>query len=275
VAVYAIGDLQGCDREFAALLEKIGFRAGDRLWLLGDLINRGPDSLSLLRRVQAMEDQCEIILGNHDLHFLATYFGRRQPTRSDTLDELLAASDVEQLAQWLRKHKLMHRDDDLGYVMVHAGIPHTWRLEHAAAYAAEVEGVLCGRNSEVSYTEFFEQMYGDEPNVWDASLQGMTRYRLITNYFTRLRLVDRTGAINFDHKGALTDAPSGWSPWYEHWKAEAQRPKLLFGHWAALDGYTGRDDIIALDTGCVWGRTLTAMNLETGKKTSLDAIPAT
>jgi bis(5'-nucleosyl)-tetraphosphatase (symmetrical) len=272
VAVYAIGDLQGCDREFVALLDKLAFGEQDRLWLLGDLINRGPDSLALLRRVLMLQDQCEIILGNHDLHFLATYFGRRQPTLSDTFEDLLAADDVEELAQWLRKHKLLHWDHDLGYVMTHAGIPHVWSLEDAAGYAAEVEGVLAGRNSDVSYTEFFEQMYGDEPNLWDTDLQGMVRYRLITNYLTRLRLLDDAGAMNFDHKGALGDAPRGWRPWYEFWSEEPQRPKILFGHWAALDGWTGRDDIIGLDTGCVWGRTLTAMNLETGKKTSVPAI---
>ena len=134
------------------------------------------------------------------------------------------------------------------------------------------ERVLAGRDHEVSYVTFFEQMYGDEPKVWSADLQGMTRYRLIANYLTRLRLSDASGTLDFEHKGTLADAPAGWRPWFEYWPRNPQRPKIVFGHWAALDGATGRDDIVGIDTGCVWGRQLTAYNLDTGKKTSVDAI---
>ncbi len=273
MAVYAIGDLQGCDREFALLLERLQFSDVDQLWLVGDLINRGPDSLAALRRVKSLGERCRIVLGNHDLHFLAAYFGKRAPTRSDTFDELLAAPDVDELAHWLRGQKLLHLDESLGFVMTHAGIPHIWGFDQAVALAQEVEQVLAGDHPEVSYVAFFEQMYGNEPNLWSDDLQGMTRLRLITNYLTRLRLVNEKGAMDFAHKGALEEAPKGWRPWFEHWPPVAKAdPCIVFGHWAALDGHTGRDDIIGVDTGCVWGRQLTAYDLHSGERTAVEAI---
>ena len=267
---YAIGDIQGCDREFGALLDKLEFASEDHLWLLGDLVNRGPESLALLRRVKAMQQQCTIVLGNHDLHFLAIFYGGHRTSRSDTLDELLAAPDVEELAHWLRCQKLMHLDANKGYVMAHAGIPHIWSLADAQVLAREVERVLAGRDEETSYQTYFQLMYGNEPDCWSDGLTGMLRLRAITNYFTRLRLLDESGRMEFTHKGALSDAPVGWQPWYAFHPVDAQRPNILFGHWAALDGVTGRGDIIGLDTGCVWGRSLTAMDLETGKKTAFE-----
>lgn len=150
MAVYAIGDLQGCDREFAALLERLNFSDSDQLWLVGDLINRGPDSLAALRRVKAFGEQCTVVLGNHDLHFLAAYFGGRAPTRSDTFDELLEAPDVEELAHWLRCQRLMHVDHTRGFVMSHAGVPHIWSIDQAVSLAREVERVLAGRDDQVS-----------------------------------------------------------------------------------------------------------------------------
>jgi bis(5'-nucleosyl)-tetraphosphatase (symmetrical) len=272
VAVYAIGDLQGCDRELAALLKLIRFCDDDQLWLLGDLLNRGPDSLAVLRRVKALGERCQIVLGNHDLHFLAIYFGGHNGGRNDTFDELLSAPDVDELAHWLRVQKLMHRDDALGAVMAHAGIPHFWSIADAELHAREVERVIAGRDSELSYTDFFKQMYGNEPSCWNDSLEAMPRMRMITNYFTRMRLVDDSGAMDFAHKGSVDDAPPGLRPWFEFVGTDLRRPRILFGHWAALDGQTGREDIVALDTGCVWGRQLTAMNLQTGKKYAVNAI---
>ena len=190
-----------------------------------------------------------------------------------TADALLKAPDVDDLAHWLRRQKLLHLDAALGYVMVHAGIPHVWSIADAQARAAEVERVLSGEDDAIGYVKFFQQMYGNEPACWNDDLELMPRVRLITNYFTRMRLVDESGAMDFDHKGPLSDAPPGWRPWFEHVPRDPARPRIVFGHWAALDGVTGRDDIIALDTGCVWGRQLTAMNLETGKKTAIDAMP--
>ena len=272
MATYAVGDLQGCDREFVALLEKLSFSATDKLWLLGDLVNRGPDSLAALRRVKALGDQCKVVLGNHDLHFLAAYYGGRAPNASDTFTDILAAPDVEELATWLRQQPLLHLDSDIGYVMTHAGIPHLWSVSQACALSREVQTVLRGEDETLDFRTFFLQMYGDEPHRWEPELKGMSRVRMITNYFTRLRLVEQDGAMDFKHKGALKDAPSHLMPWFELWSTDASRPIILFGHWAALNGYTGRADILALDTGCVWGRQLTALNLNTGERTSVDAF---
>ena len=271
MATYAIGDLQGCDREFTALLDKLDFSDQDQLWLVGDLINRGPESLQLLRRVMSMQEQCVIVLGNHDLHFLAIYFGGHKPGRSDTLDELLNAPDVDELAHWLRCQKLLHVDEALGHVMVHAGVPHIWDIPYAQTLAREVERVIAGRDETVTYETFFQQMYGNEPALWDDQLSGMARLRSITNYLTRMRLVDEAGALDFAHKGALAEAPAGWRPWFEYVRVDAGRPSILFGHWAALDGETGRDDIVGLDTGCVWGRELTAIDLNSHMKTVVSA----
>lgn len=272
MATYAVGDIQGCDRELAALLEKIGFGEEDQLWLAGDLINRGPDSLSVLRRLHAMADQCRIVLGNHDLHFLAILFGGHSPNRSDTLDELLQADDVQELGHWLRQQPLLHVSTDEQHVLVHAGIPPMWSYRQALKYAAEVESVMQGKGA-ISYVEFFRHMYGNEPGVWREDLQGMDRLRAITNFFTRMRLLDGSQSMNFSHKGALDGAPEGLRPWYR-FPAERPSSKILFGHWAALEGRTGVADAIALDTGCVWGRTLTAYCLETGELISQAALQA-
>lgn len=273
MATYAIGDLQGCRKEFQALLQKLGFSRDDRLWLLGDLINRGADSLGTLQDVMAIDNQCEVVLGNHDLHFLAIYLGGHNPSRNDTFDEMLDHADAGEMAAWLCQQSLMHTDDNLGYCMSHAGIPHIWSEQKAASLAAEMTAVLRDEHATISRRQFFEELYGNEPARWHDDLDGMPRLRLIANYFTRMRLIDRSGTLEFGHKGVLADAPAGWSPWYEL-KAESMlEGKLLFGHWAALDGHTGKPNICALDTGCVWGRHLTALCLETGVTTSVAATP--
>lgn len=271
MAVYAIGDLQGCLREFDELLDKLAFGAEDRLWLVGDLINRGPDTLGTLRRVYAMREQCEIVLGNHDLHFLAIYFGGHAPRRGDTFDDLLAADEVDELAHWMRCLPLLHRDVELGYLMTHAGLPHIWSAGRAEALAAEVAAVLRGENPQLTYPEFFAHMYGNEPDIWRDDLAGLARIKLITNYLTRMRLVRDSGELDFDHKGALSEAPQGWQPWYELVDEQTCGEKIIFGHWAALDGHVTNDRVIALDTGCVWGRTLTAVSLGDEQKTSVAA----
>ena len=270
MSTYAIGDIQGCDREFAALLEKINFGGDDELWIAGDLINRGPDSLGVLRRIYGMSDQCRIVLGNHDLHFLAILFGGHSPNRADTLDELLAADDVEELGHWLRRQPLLHVSVEKRHALVHAGIPPMWSYNQALDYAAEVERVMQG-NGELGYVEFFRQMYGNKPACWSPELHGMDRLRVITNFFTRMRLLDDSQQMDFSHKGSLDDAPESLRPWYRI-AIERQPSKILFGHWAALEGYTGIANAIALDTGCVWGRTLTAYRLETGDLISQPAL---
>ncbi|MDA1073756.1 MAG: symmetrical bis(5'-nucleosyl)-tetraphosphatase [Proteobacteria bacterium] len=267
MATYAIGDLQGCDTEFADLLQKIRFNpAHDRLWLVGDLINRGPASVEVMRRVMEFSDVTNVVLGNHDLHFLAIYFGGHKPNRSDTFDELLNAPDVDHMANWLRAQPLLVRDDDLNAVMVHAGIPHIWTLDQAQARAAEVESVLRGEG----YVDFLTGLYGNKPDLWTDALTGQDRVRLITNYLTRIRLTNHSGQLNFSHKGGLVDAPSGWSAWFDFVPQDYSH-QIVFGHWAALEGKTSNPRVSALDTGCVWGRQLTARCLETGRLSAVEA----
>jgi|TARA_B110000977_G_scaffold191406_1_gene263501 bis(5'-nucleosyl)-tetraphosphatase (symmetrical) len=278
MATYAIGDIQGCLRQFDALLEKLNFSALDELWLAGDLINRGPESLQLLRRVKALSSQCEIVLGNHDLHFLAILFGGHKAGAKDTFADLLQAPDVYEIGHWLRKQKLAHQDN--GHIMVHAGIPGFWASAQAFAYAEEVEAVIGQAEGitlaagEVSYKEFFSKMYGNEPPRWDESLNGMDRLRIITNYFTRMRYVDAACTMNFAEKGGIENAPVGFMPWFEQapeQKGQERAETILFGHWASLNGVTHSAKHIALDTGCVWGRFLTAYCLETGEVTRQSA----
>lgn len=257
---YAVGDLQGCLTEFDQLLELMNFGSGDRLWLVGDLINRGPESLLTLERVVAMGDQVVTVLGNHDLHFLAIYYGGHVPSGKDTFDELLASPKIGELAEWLRDQKLAHVDSDLGYVMTHAGIPHIWGVEETMMRAAEVEAVLKGRG-DISYEAYFQALYGNDPDLWADDLSGMPRLRAITNYLTRMRLVDEVGRLDFAHKGTPDDIPAGWLPWFE--RPRGRDHQIIFGHWAALDGHTGGTETVALDTGCVWGRKMTGFCLET------------
>jgi bis(5'-nucleosyl)-tetraphosphatase (symmetrical) len=265
---YAIGDIQGCRREFDALLERVAFDPSrDRLWLVGDLINRGPDSLGVVRRVRDLGEAAVSVLGNHELHLLAIRYNDVAPKSSDTLDALMAAPDFEDICEWLRAMPLLVDDPSLGFVMTHAGIPHVWGLDEARARAREVEAVIRGDG----HREYFAGMYGNQPDLWDDALQGMPRWRAITNYFTRMRLVTDEGRLNLGFKGALTDAPAGWHPWYE---LRGRRPlgsTLLFGHWAALQELPRRRDVVALDTGCVWGGSLTALCLETGEFASIPA----
>jgi bis(5'-nucleosyl)-tetraphosphatase (symmetrical) len=269
MATYAIGDIQGCYEEFARMLDEIDFRTDrDHLWLLGDLINRGPDNVSVVRRVMAMGDSAVTVLGNHDLHFLAVHRGGHTPNRGDTFIDLLESRLADEASDWYRHQRFFYRDKSLGYVMAHAGIPHLWKIKRAASLASEVEKVIQGARCE----HYFQEMYGNEPNVWRDDLEGMSRWRVITNYFTRMRLVDAAGALNFSHKGALDDAPAGLSPWFAFERPQAVRQNILFGHWAALEGHTGDDRFIGLDTGCVWGRSLTAMRLEDGKRFQVESV---
>ena len=276
MAVYAIGDIQGCWRELKALMKKLNFKDSDELWLAGDLVNRGPDSLKVLRKLRDMDRQTRIVLGNHDLHFLAIVFGGHSAGAKDTFAELLGADDVEDLAHWLRRQKLLHRDH--GYLMTHAGLPGCWSVPQAQELAREVESVIgqsdeVAATAEISYRRFFADIYGNRPAVWRNDLQGMDRLRCIVNYLTRMRLLDSAGAMDFAQKGALQDAPAGLRPWFDDQRIEAFEETLLFGHWASLDGETGTEKCIALDTGCVWGRVLTAYALEQQCKITQAALP--
>ena len=257
MSTYVIGDVQGCFAQLEALLVKVRYRRrNDRLWFVGDLINRGPDSLATLRFVRKLGDRAVSVLGNHDLHFLAIVFGGHPTRSSDTLDELLGAKDCLKLAHWLRRLPLLHRGR--GVVMAHAGVPHIWSLKQATKRARELEAVLSGDG----YRQFFEAMYGNEPAAWSKSLDGIARQRVIVNYFTRMRFVNAAGELEFMHKGPSDQAPRGFRPWFE-FPHRIERP-IVFGHWASLEGVR-RKRAIGVDTGCVWGRTLTALRLEDRK----------
>ncbi len=264
---YAVGDLQGCHAEFVDLLETLDFDPRrDRLWLAGDLVNRGPGSLACLREVKALGDAAVTVLGNHDLHLLAVARGGASLNRKDTLDDILAAPDREALMDWLQTRPLLVRET-LGHdtLMTHAGLLPQWSLDQAGGLAGEVEAML---GSERAGT-FLERMYGNAPTLWRDDLDGIDRLRGIVNVFTRMRFIDAAGRLDFAAKEGLDSAPAGFSPWFQYPRADDAR--LLFGHWAALQGSTpeSRVNAQALDTGCVWGGTLTALHLESGERTSV------
>jgi len=266
VTRYAVGDVQGCLAPLQCLLNDVSFDPNkDQLWLVGDLINRGPQSLETLRFIKQLGDCTRIVLGNHDLHFLAIHYGIMSPGKSDTFDELLAADDRDELAQWLLQQPLMHSDPSNDFHMTHAGLPHIWTVKKAQQLAGEVHQALTG-NTPIT---FFQNMYGNTPSRWSDELSGPTRLRVITNYFTRMRYCTADGTLDFDHKratfdeGATLSGPSIFSPWFSFAQRPHRNENLIFGHWAALEGKTNTNNIFALDTGCVWGRSLTLMDLET------------
>ena len=256
MSTYAIGDVQGCYDELRRLLDALPFDpAEDTLWLVGDLVNRGPRSLETLRFVRSLGDRAVTVLGNHDLHLLVVAAGARKPHLGDTLDAVLEAPDREELLQWLRSRKLMHAGN--GYAMVHAGLLPEWSVARALELAREVETVLQGENA----AGFLQNMYGNSPVRWDENLCGYDRLRVIVNAMTRLRLCDARGGMEFGHKGAPDALPAGYVPWFDvPGRASAGTP-IVCGHWAAL-GLLVRDDLLSIDTGCVWGRALTALRLE-------------
>lgn len=260
MAIYAIGDIQGCFDEFQALLEKINFNpTRDSLWLAGDLVNRGPKSLEVLRFVHALGDAVKIVLGNHDLHLLASWARGGRITENDTLEAVLCASDRDELCHWLRQQKLMLEDVALNFILVHAGILPQWDSAAVRRYAAEVEHALCGEN----YQELLTNMYSNAENVWEDNLTGLPRLRTLINAFTRLRYCDSQGRMALAEKGALGTQPAGLLPWYGQETRKTKQQRIVFGHWAALDGaILGDYNVFALDTGCVWGKKLRALRLD-------------
>lgn len=257
MATYAIGDVQGCYHAFQSLLERVAFNPDqDRLWLVGDLINRGSGSLEVLRWCYQHQHNIQTVLGNHDLHAIAVAHGIRKPHRSDTLQTILNASDRDNLLTWLRHQPLMVANDD--YVMVHAGLLPQWSVIEALSYAKEVEAVLQGE----VYIDFLAHMYGNVPDRWHDDLEGYDRLRVITNVMTRMRVCKPVGALDFDFKGELADVPDGLVPWFDMPRRAPSNQAIIFGHWSAL-GLQQRENLYALDTGCLWGGKLTAMCLET------------
>ncbi len=263
MATYIVGDIQGCYASLRALLRAVNFTKQDSLWCVGDLVNRGPDSLATLRFASDLGARFVTVLGNHDLHFLAMVYGGHPHRAGDTMQELLSAPDCLELAEWLRAQPLMVEDES--HVLAHAGIPHIWTIDTARANARELETTMQGP----AHGAFFQRMYGNEPSRWDDELTGMDRHRVIANYFTRMRLVAADGRMEFAHKGALSDLPAGYRPWFDY--PSRIEGRIYFGHWAALDGHTGSTRLIGLDTGCVWGRTLTAVRVEDGRLFAIEA----
>lgn len=265
MAVYAIGDIQGCYDELMRLLELIRFDpATDRLWFTGDLVNRGPASLLTLRFVRDLGERAITVLGNHDLHLLAVAKGA-PVHHSDTLDDILAAPDRDELLDWLRQQPLLHYDRVLNHTLIHAGLPPQWDLATAQRCAAEVEAVLRGDD----YREFFHHMYGDEPEAWDEELGGWGRLRFITNCFTRLRYCTRNGRLCLEVKGAPGTQPPDCLPWFEVAERASASLSIVFGHWSTLGLYRGQG-VTALDTGCLWGGQLTALRLDIDEALRLD-----
>src|SRR5512139_390977 len=253
---YAIGDLQGCHASLLRLLDAVKFDpAADRLWFVGDLVNRGPDSLAVLRFVKSLGDSAISVLGNHDLHLLALAEGFGRVHKGDTLDTILAAPDRDELLDWLRRQKLAWREGE--FLMVHAGVLPGWTPDETMQRAAEAEAALQGPH----YGDFFGQMYGNAPVAWEERLQGVERLRVIVNAFTRLRYCSAGGEMEFHHKGAPGTQPAGWLPWFEVPGRRSADTTVIIGHWSTL-GLLNRQDLIALDTGCLWGGRLTAVRLE-------------
>ncbi len=258
MAVFAVGDIQGCHDELMQLLERIRFDpAEDHLWFTGDLVNRGPKSLQVLRYVRALGERAVCVLGNHDLHLLAVASGTAQLKAGDTLDAVLAAPDRDELLHWLRQLPLLHHDATLGYTLVHAGLPPQWDLATAQACARELETVLRGEDC----AAFFRHMYGNEPRRWTPALAGMERLRFIVNCYTRMRYCDADGALDLKAKGPPGSQPEGLMPWFEVPGRLNRELHILFGHWSTV-GESRDRNVLPLDTGCVWGGRLTALRLD-------------
>ena len=269
MATYAIGDVQGCAEALFSLLERIEFdRERDRLWFAGDLVNRGPQSLAVLRFVHGLGECAVTVLGNHDLHLLAAAAGARKPRTKDTFDDVLNAPDREALLGWLRTRPLLHYDEASGYAMVHAGLPPQWTLEEAETLAREVEAALRGAEA----ADLLHYMYGDEPRRWSPALTGPARLRFVVNALTRLRYVTPDGELEFSHAGPPGTQARGLVPWFEAPGRRSQGTRIVFGHWATLQVHAPVDPrhrVHHVDTGCVWGGSLSALRLEDERRFSV------
>ena len=263
MAVYAVGDIQGCLTPLQCLLQDVDFNPSrDTLWTVGDLVNRGPASLETLRFIDSLGNACISVLGNHDLHLLACGYDRTRLRKSDTLLPILEAPDRERLLQNLRQRPLAHVDSARQTIMTHAGVPPIWTVAETRQYAAEVEAVL---RCDQQLPWFLDEMYGNEPARWDPQLDGTRRLRVITNYLTRMRFCKPDGTLDLKSKEGPGDAPKGYSPWFKLPRREPDI-QIIFGHWAALEGKVEVPGIHGLDTGCVWGNQLTLMNVDSGER---------
>jgi len=260
MATYAIGDIQGCYDALQRLLDKLRFDPSqDQLWFAGDLVNRGPDSLASLRFVKSLGNNAITVLGNHDLHLLAIAADHKT-TKDPGLIEILAASDADELVDWLRKQPLLHYDAQLNFALVHAGIYPGWTLQQAIDYAEELHQMLASDN----YLDFIHHMYGNKPRGWREELDGWDRLRFIVNSFTRMRYCDEDGKLNLKDKGPIGSQRAGSAPWFDMQQRKTKKARILFGHWSTA-GRFNREDVYALDTGCIWGGDLTALQLDIEK----------
>ena len=274
MATYAIGDVQGCADALFSLLEHVGFHPErDRLWFAGDLVNRGPRSLAVLRFVRDLGERALTVLGNHDLHLLAAAAGARRPKPRDTFGDVLDAPDRDALLGWLERQPLLHHDAASGYAMVHAGLPPQWTLAEAGALAREVEEVLRGAESGT----LLHEMYGNEPRRWSPALRGSARLRFIINALTRIRYVSPDGGLEFANAGPPGTQPPELVPWFEAPERRSRGACIVFGHWATLALHAPVAPVHRvhhLDTGCVWGGRLSALRLEDGRRFSVPGRPA-
>lgn len=259
MSLYVIGDVQGCLSPLEELLKKIDFKpSSDILWFTGDLVNRGPQSLETLRFIRSLGEQHITVLGNHDLHLLALSHDAHHGWPDDTLIPILKAKDRDDLIHWLCQKPLLHHDELLNIVLVHAGLAPSWDLSSAKKYASEVENIL---RSDARHA-FFQNMYGNAPDLWDENLVSWDRLRCIVNYFTRVRFCDAFGRSMLSLKEtALVQDTQKYFPWFQVPHRKTIHQDIIFGHWAALGGVTNTPHVFALDTGCVWGYCLTAMRL--------------
>ncbi len=263
MAVYAIGDVQGCYKQLRLLLDEICFKPDkDKLWFAGDLVNRGPDSLKVLRFVKGLGAGAITVLGNHDLHLLALseHVDKHKDPRH-TLDQILTARDREELLHWLRHRPLIHHSKKYNFSIIHAGLPPQWDLATALKRAAEVESVLQGKG----FQNYCKKMYGNLPNRWSPKLRGMERLRFITNCFTRLRFCTSDGALSFKESGTPGTQSRSLTPWYEMPGRASANDRILFGHWSTL-GFGRHNNAWSLDSGCLWGGALTALQIRKKNK---------
>ena len=268
MSIYAIGDVQGCHGQLLSLLEKVEARVPDAQFIfVGDLVNRGPNSLETLRLIRQMGSRARAVLGNHDLHLLAVANGIRKQHRSDTLASVLAAPDREELLAWLRKQPLALMQ--AGHLVVHAGVLPQWTVEQTLALAEEVSQVLRGPR----WVDFLSHMYGNLPDKWDDGLQGDDRCRCVINALTRMRFCGADGTMEFASTEGSDAAPAGYMPWFDVPGRQSSATPVVFGHWSTL-GLTIRDNLVGLDTGCVWGGKLSAVNLQDHSVVQVDCPQA-
>ncbi len=258
MSTFAIGDIQGCYSELRILLDKIAFDPScDRLWFVGDLVNRGPESLAVLRFVRDLGEAAIVVLGNHDLHLLALAAGNGKHAKKSTLSSVLLAPDRDEILHWLRHRPLLHHDTERALTMIHAGLPPQWDLAQARSCAAELETAL----RDEDHQGFLNAMYGNKPDRWSPGLTGLDRLRFVTNSLTRLRFCAPDGALALKEKGEIGSQGPGLLPWFQMPGRRTRGERIIFGHWSTL-GYWSGDNVWAIDSGCLWGGSLTALCLD-------------